>query len=112
MTLCIYKSRIIRQKYKVKEGERMEQNVDFMIEGYQKLNFFGHEVWITTTHVCMFIVCAALVILGIAVNYKIRHAKEVPGILQNIAADICRASLTILSRTICSGTGASMPTIF
>lgn len=85
MTLRIYKGRMIRQKYKVKEGERMEQNVDFMIEGYQKLNFFGHEVWITTTHVCMFIVCAALVILGIAVNCKIRHAKEVPGILQNIA---------------------------
>ena len=109
MTLCIYKSRIIRQKYKVKEGERMEQNVDFMIEGYQKLNFFGHEVWITTTHVCMFIVCAALVILGIAVNYKIRHAKEVPGILQNIARHMS-SFLTILSRTRCSGTGASMPT--
>ena len=63
----------------------MEQNLGFMIEGYQKLNFFGHEVWITTTHVCMLIVCITLVIFGLVVNRKMRHAKEIPGGLQNIA---------------------------
>ena len=27
-------------------------DVDFMVKGIFKYNCFGHEVWITTTHVC------------------------------------------------------------
>lgn len=63
----------------------MEKEVDFMIHGYLEVNFFGHTVWITTTHVCMFIVCAFLIIFGIVVNRKMKHAKQVPGVVQNIA---------------------------
>ena len=37
-------------------------NIDFMIHGVFKYSFFGHEVWITTTHVCVLIVM--LLILG------------------------------------------------
>lgn len=105
------KSRFVRQKYKVKEGERMEQNLGFMIEGYQKLNFFGHEVWITTTHVCMLIVCITLVIFGLVVNRKMRHAKEIPGGLQNIAETYVELLDNIVKGNS-SGTGASMPTTF
>lgn len=63
----------------------MGQEVDFMIQGYYKLNFFGHEVFLTTTHVCMFIVCLALITIAIIVNRKIKNAQEVPGVVQNIA---------------------------
>lgn len=63
----------------------MGQEVDFMIHGYYKLNFFGSEVYITTTHVCLLIVCLALVVLGLAVRHKMKHASTVPDGLQNFA---------------------------
>ena len=40
-------------------------NIDFMIHGVFKYSFFGHEVWITTTHVCVLIVM--LIIIGFAI---------------------------------------------
>lgn len=63
----------------------MENEVDFMIHGYLKLNLFGNEVYLTTTHVCMFIVCMTLVIIGITVNRRMKQATFVPGVIQNIA---------------------------
>lgn len=63
----------------------MEKDVDFMIHGYVKLNIFGNEVWITTTHVCMFIVCLVLIIAGLIVRHKMKHAKAVPDAVQNVA---------------------------
>ena len=63
----------------------MGQEVDFMIHGYLKVNFFGSEVYITTTHVCLCIVCLILTALSLAVNHKIKHAKVIPQGIQNIA---------------------------
>lgn len=63
----------------------MDKEVDFMIHGYLEVPFFGGTVYITTTHVCMFIVCAFLVIIGIVVNRKMKHAREVPDGIQNLA---------------------------
>lgn len=63
----------------------MENEVDFMIHGYLKLNLFGSEVYLTTTHVCLFIVCMTLVLVGIVVNRKMKHATAVPSGVQNIA---------------------------
>jgi len=63
----------------------VENEVDFMIHGYLKLNLFGNEVYLTTTHVCMFIVCMTLVIIGITVNRRMKQATFVPGVIQNIA---------------------------
>ncbi len=63
----------------------MDQEVDFMIHGYLKLNFFGSEVYITTTHVCLCIVCLALIAFGLVVNRKMKHATAVPAGVQNIA---------------------------
>ena len=40
-------------------------DVDFMIHGVFKYSFFGHEVWITTTHVCLFLVI--LILCGFSV---------------------------------------------
>ena len=44
------------QNFLAKEGEVMGNEVDFMVHGYVPLNIFGHEVWLTTTHVCLLIV--------------------------------------------------------
>lgn len=63
----------------------MGQEVDFMIHGYLKVNFFGSEVYITTTHVCLCIVCLTLIALSLVVNHKIKHAKVIPQGIQNIA---------------------------
>ena len=30
-----------------------DSEVDFMIHGIFSYSFFGHKVWITTTHVCL-----------------------------------------------------------
>ena len=59
-------------------------NVDFMIHGVFKYSFFGHEVWITTTHVCLLIVMLILIGFAIAANRCMAKASEVPGGFQNV----------------------------
>lgn len=63
----------------------MGNEVDFMIHGYQEVSFFGETVYITTTHVCMLIVCLFLVAVGIVVNVTMKRAKEIPEGIQNLA---------------------------
>ncbi len=63
----------------------MGNEVDFMIHGYQEISFFGQTVYITTTHVCMLIVCLFLVAVGIVVNVTMKRAKEIPEGIQNLA---------------------------
>ena len=60
-------------------------DIDFMIHGLLKYNFFGHEVWITTTHVCVALVMLLLMGLCLVVNRAIKKATEVPGAVQNVA---------------------------
>lgn len=59
-------------------------NIDFMIHGVFQYEFFGHEVWITTTHVCLLIVVLILIGFAIVANRVLRKAAEVPGAFQNI----------------------------
>ena len=59
--------------------------IDFMIHGIFKYNFFGHEVWITTTHVCLLIVVLILIIFAVIVNRCLAKAKEEPEGIQNVA---------------------------
>lgn len=59
-------------------------DVDFMIHGIFQYSFFGHEVWITTTHVCILIVMLVLVGFAVAANRCIARAAEVPGGFQNV----------------------------
>jgi F-type H+-transporting ATPase subunit a len=63
----------------------MGNEVDFMVHGYVQLNIFGHEVWLTTTHVCLLIVSLFILLIGLIVNRKMKHATEVPDLVQNIA---------------------------
>lgn len=59
-------------------------DIDFMIHGIFKYSFFGHEVWITTTHVCILIVLLLLIGIAIAANCCMARATEVPGGFQNV----------------------------
>jgi len=59
-------------------------DIDFMIHGVFQYSFFGHTVWITTTHVCLFIVMMMLVIFCLCANRAVKHASEVPGGFQNV----------------------------
>jgi F-type H+-transporting ATPase subunit a len=59
-------------------------DIDFMIHGLFKYSFFGHEVWITTTHVCILIVLLILIGFAIAANRCIRKGEEIPGPFQNV----------------------------
>ncbi len=58
--------------------------IDFMIHGLFSYNLFGHEVWITTSHVCILNVMLVMVGFAYIANVKMRHASEVPDTFQNI----------------------------
>ena len=49
-------------------------DVDFYVHGYQKLNVFGADVYITTTHVCLAIVMVILIAFAIVCNRVIKKA--------------------------------------
>lgn len=61
-------------------GQRfvLSANVDFMIHGLFKYSFFGHEVWITTTHVSILFIMLILVGFALVANIKLKKAGEVP----------------------------------
>ena len=58
--------------------ESNADNIDFMIHGIFSIKVFGQEVWITTSHACILIVMAIMVIFAIVANRKLKKAKEVP----------------------------------
>ena len=59
-------------------------NIDIMIHGIFSVNFFGHEVWITDSHVCILIVMLLMIIFALVANIKMRKATDVPDGFQNI----------------------------
>ncbi len=59
-------------------------NIDFMIHGIFSFRLFGQEIWITTSHVCILIVMAAMLIFAFIANRKLKRAKEVPDGFQNV----------------------------
>ena len=59
-------------------------NIDFMIHGLFSYELFGHEVWITTSHVCILIIMLVLIGFSFVVKHKMKTATEVPGKFQNV----------------------------
>ena len=59
-------------------------DIDVMVHGLFKYSFFGHEVWITTTHVSLFIVMIILIAFSIVAGHFMKKATEVPGGFQNV----------------------------
>ena len=58
-------------------------DADFMIHCLKKLNVFGQEVYLTTTHVSLLIICVGLVLLALAVRFTLRDTEGKPGRFQN-----------------------------
>lgn len=56
---------------------------DFVVHGLIKLNLFDQELWITTTHVSILIVCALLLIFALVVRSKLSEADGKPGAFQS-----------------------------
>ena len=59
-------------------------DIDFMIHGVFQYQFFGHTVWITTTHICLLIVMLVIMGFSLAANRAMKKGTEVPGTFQNI----------------------------
>lgn len=60
-------------------------DADFMIHSLTKLNVFGQEVYLTTTHVSLLIVCVGLILFALVVRTKLKDTDGKPGGLQNVA---------------------------
>ena len=58
-------------------------DADFMIHSILKLNVFGQEVYLTTTHVSLLIVCAGLIVFALVVRCRLKDTDGKPGGLQN-----------------------------
>lgn len=58
-------------------------DLGFMIKGVFSYNLFGQEVWITTSHICLLIVCLIIIGFCIAANRMIKRATDVPNGFQN-----------------------------
>ena len=56
---------------------------DFMIHGLVPFKFLGQEVYLTTTHVSLLIICSALIILALIVRLKIKDTDGKPSRFQN-----------------------------
>ncbi|MBR1702998.1 MAG: F0F1 ATP synthase subunit A [Lachnospiraceae bacterium] len=59
-------------------------DVDVMVHGLLKYHFFGHEVWLTTTHVSLLLVVLILCGFSIAAGRAMKKGTEVPGNFQNV----------------------------
>ncbi|MBQ3546241.1 MAG: F0F1 ATP synthase subunit A [Lachnospiraceae bacterium] len=58
-----------------------------MIQQLEEITIGGQKLYITTTHVCLFIITLVIMIFALIVNKKIKNATEdsEPGVIQNIA---------------------------
>ena len=61
-----------------------EKDIDFFIKGVFSYNFFGTEVYITTTHISILIVMLVLIVFAIIAGRAVKKAKEVPTGFQNV----------------------------
>lgn len=59
-------------------------DIDFMIHGVFSYTLFGQEVWITTSHICLFIVVLVLLLFFIIGGSVFRKAKTIPTGFQNV----------------------------
>lgn len=55
--------------------ESNADNIDFMM-WYFSIKVFGQEVWITTSHACILIVMAIMVIFAIVANRKLKKQRK------------------------------------
>lgn len=65
---------------------RADGNVELGASGYYKYQLFGQDLFLTTTHVSMIIVCLTLIIFGLVANRAVKKADpyKTPGVFLNI----------------------------
>ncbi len=63
-----------------------DEGVTFGVDGFFQYSFFGQKVWLTTTHITMFIVMLALVVFALIANRVIKKAdpEKAPGPFLNV----------------------------
>lgn len=61
-----------------------EKEADFYIKYLYEYEIGGQKLYLTTTHVSLFIITIVLVILCLCASHKMKHADEIPGTFQNI----------------------------
>ena len=66
------------------QGILLSADIDFMIHGILPVNFFGQTVYITTSHACILIVMAIMIIFAVIANRKLKKATEIPDGFQNV----------------------------
>lgn len=59
-------------------------DIDIEIHGLVSYQLFGQTFWITTSHVCIFIVMLCLLIFAVIANRAMAKATDVPGNFQNV----------------------------
>jgi len=80
-------------------------DIDFMIHGIFSYDFFGHTVWITTTHVCVLIVLLVLMGFSIAAGCAMKRAAQVPTGFQNLVEMV----VEMLDKMVGSTMGKNAP---
>lgn len=65
---------------------RADSNVELGASGYYKYQLFGQDLYLTTTHVSILIVCVTLIIFAIIANRVVKKADpyKAPGVFLNI----------------------------
>ena len=59
-------------------------SADFMIHCLTKFNIFGQDVYLTTTHVSLLIICVALIALAVVVRFTLKDTEGKPSRFQNV----------------------------
>ena len=85
-------------------------DIDFMIHGLFSYELFGHEVWITTSHVCILIVMLLLIGFAFAANRTLAKASatEAPTGFQNAI----EMMIELLTKMIEGSMGKATPRYF
>ena len=59
------------------------KEADFMIHSLLKFELFGQELYLTTTHVSILLICLGLIILALIARVKLQDTDGKPGRFQN-----------------------------
>lgn len=62
------------------------KEITFGVDGYLKYSLFGHDFWLTTTHIGLIIILVTLTIFAVIANRVIKKANpdDVPGVFLNM----------------------------
>ncbi|MCR5802175.1 MAG: F0F1 ATP synthase subunit A [Lachnospiraceae bacterium] len=87
-------------------------NIDFMIHKLVPFNFFGTEVWITDSHVCVLIVMLILVIFSIIAGNKFKKALANDQMEPDGFQNFVEAIIDFLQNTVGNAMGKSADRYF